>query len=105
MIENRMGLVEAAKLLREDKGALSAYLKDRAPSAYLIYRIQKVFEVTAHELMNDTPADPVLFRPGPPAVPPTHYRPRKEENPTPSGASREAAAPGKPKHHSGGGGL
>lgn len=103
MVAAGLGLVAASRVLDEDKGALSAILNHkRAPSVYLTFRIQEVFDITAKDLLNKDPPEE-FFRVGVPLLPDRKHAPRRPPGaPPPSDASREAAHPGKPKHHAGG---
>ena len=98
MEANALGLVETAHLLREDKGALSAYLKDRAPSAYLIARILEVFAFNdPMDLFRKDP-DARFFRPGPPPVADRPYAVKQRSEPM---GNEDPPPPPKRRHATG----
>lgn len=104
MTANGLGLNATATRLGEDKGALSVMLHGkRIVNLYVAYRIQVVFDIKAHDLLNVDP-DPEFMRPYVPEPQKKRYALRDTGGDrTPSVASRVAARPGKRKRQMGGG--
>lgn len=98
MWEEGLGIRAAAAKLEEDPGALTHYLNERAPSPYLIFRIQAVFDIRAKDLLNEDLAEERWKRRGAPGLSDSPAHRRKERYTRPSGASQGSGDPGKRQH-------